>query len=112
MTRDVRGRVVGKIEPDKDEAVRGQKAEEREARDAPKDPGAIHKTIESHDKMLAEHDSQISAHHDRLTNLEKAMGVAKKADNMRDQDQAGSKGRTQAGESREKADAMYSRRRS
>lgn len=90
MARGAFGKVV--LPSRSDAKVTGQKAEEAEATDKTRDPAAIHATLAKHDEMLGNHDEQITGMHERLKALESKPGVAKKADEMRDEDQGAGAG--------------------
>jgi hypothetical protein len=105
--RDRHGKAV---EPDRDEKVKGQKAEEHEATDKTRDSSKIDELVQAHDKKLGMHDQQfashgekIDEHHDRLQALETLMGIAKPRDGMKAEDQgSGEKGNVGRGHDTQK----------
>jgi hypothetical protein len=68
------------------------------------------KTTERKGKLDADPEDMLQNHHDRLARIEEHLGLSKKADAYKDEDQGG-KGKIGAGHVTEKAGAHYGRKR-
>lgn len=63
--------------------------------------------LDEHERRLDEHDEQHRSHHDRLTTLEKHLGLHHEADDMRSEEERGADERH---EERERRDEHLARR--
>jgi hypothetical protein len=111
MPRDIRGRAV-KPEKHAAEPEHASRSEERKSDQAEDNAQmAPHVAkIEEHEKRLDGHDGLHAYHNDRLDRIESSLGIAKKADAFKGEDQGG-KGKIEAGHVTEKAGPYYERKR-
>lgn len=93
MSRDSRGRPVKSREAEKEGTKSGARADDKEAPEREK----AHDPKES--PVPKDFGEAIRAHDDRLAKIEDRLGIGKKADDMKNQDQREPKSGSEAGDS-------------
>lgn len=110
MPRDTSGRAVKDYDAEPEKSAKSEERKSDKAEDkAQMEPAE--KRLEEHEKALDGHSEKLDEHHDRLSRIEDHLGLSKKADEMKSEDQKEKPEKDIAGHVTEKPGPSYARKR-